>query len=324
MASNKADAADFVENVMSPSVHNVSQVPKQSDKNSNTCNGRKRNLSSEYDDDCESSKKLKGSSANDESNVEIVNLMKFELSSFKSSLKADMAETIETKLNVFESRIKDAILSVVKEEIKAVRDEFNTRIEGLSNKLEQKLLKVVKTDLDAKLNDVKTQVLSDDKFTKLREDVDTATASYASVASRPATNSIENNICIRNLKVDQAEKNDSNITVNKVYSLIRDGLKEKNIKVVKAVRKESRDNKPGVIIATIESLDQKIKLLKNKKSLRKTNTYQNVYIESDKSFETRVNENNMRTLLKEIGRSDQFMLSNGRLCKKKPNGPGNQ
>ena len=64
--------------------------------------------------------------------------------------------------------------------------------------------------------------------------------------------------------------------MNKVNSLIRDGLKEKDIKIVKAVRKESRDNKPGVVIATLENLDQKIKILKNKKSLRKTNNFHNI------------------------------------------------
>ena len=107
--------------------------------------------------------------------------------------------------------------------------------------------------------------------------------------------------------------------MNKVNGIIRDGLKLKDIKVTNVVRKETKSRTPGVVIATIETVEQKIKILENKKALRPTTQYSNVYIESDKKFEIRAAENNMRILLKEMGKSDKFIFSNGRLQQKQQN-----
>ena len=69
--------------------------------------------------------------------------------------------------------------------------------------------------------------------------------------------------------VDSRETSDSQVTMNKVNSLIRDGLKLKDIKVLKAERKGSYHGKPGVIIASIETAEQKGKLMETKKELKK-------------------------------------------------------
>ena len=116
--------------------------------------------------------------------------------------------------------------------------------------------------------------------------------------------------------VDSRETSDSQVTMNKVNSLIRDGLKLKDIKVLKAERKGSYHGKPGVIIASIETVEQKGKVMEAKKELKKTNAYKKVYIEDDRPIQTRVAESNMRTILKEIGKSDNYVFSNGRLFKR--------
>ena len=55
------------------------------------------------------------------------------------------------------------------------------------------------------------------------------------------------------------------VTLNKVNSLLRDGLKLKDIKVQKVERKASSNGKPGVIIASIETLEQSERLWKQKR-----------------------------------------------------------
>ena len=89
------------------------------------------------------------------------------------------------------------------------------------------------------------------------------------------------------------------VTLNKVNSLIQDGLKLKDIKVVKAELKTSGNDKPGVIIASIETLAQKRKVMETKKSLKNTNAFKNVYIEDDRPLQTRVIESNMNSILME-------------------------
>ena len=84
-----------------------------------------------------------------------------------------------------------------------------------------------------------------------------------------------------------------------IIGIIRDGLKLKDINVVKAVRKATINGKPGVIIASIETLEQKRTIMENKKSLKNTDAFKKVYIEEDRPLQTRVAESNMKSILKE-------------------------
>ena len=308
---NNTTDAEFVETVMSPSL-TVKPATGTRDLQGTP---RKRNLSNDSENGIESCKKLKPATAGSE-HQELLNLIKTELSSFKANFK----DTIENKLESFEQRIKKTIESVVKDEIKVVRDEFNARIDGLSNKLEQKILKVVQTKIDDQIKIAKSDILKETNVKNLQDEISKVKISYAAAAAASvAVDPIEKNICIRNLNFDQREKTDSGVTLDKVNGIIRDGLKMKDVKVTHAVRKETKGRNPGVVIATIETVEQKIKIIENKKVLRKTTNFANVYIENDKKFEVRAAENNMRILLKEIGKSDKFVFSNGRLQQKQHN-----
>ena len=82
-------------------------------------------------------------------------------------------------------------------------------------------------------------------------------------------------------------------------------------------RKQTRDGKPGVIIATVETTEQKTKLMQNKKILKKTKQYESVYIEDERPTSQRLSDANMRTLLKACGKSGDFIVANGRLFQKR-------
>ncbi len=84
--------------------------------------------------------------------------------------------------------------------------------------------------------------------------------------------------------------------------LIRQGLDIVDIPVVRAKRLDSRQaGKPGIMKIEVKTLDQKIKLLKNKRSLNyPQNKYKNVYIHSSKRHVERLLELNTYTLLQEI------------------------
>ena len=235
-----------------------------------------------------------------------------------ADLKSNLSSTLDSKFNDFESRMKTAIMDVVKVEIDSVRKEFNDRIDGLSKKLEDKLM--------ARMNDKVQQIKADintgfnGERKQLQEEVSKLQKSYADAAA--GTNSVEtdksrHSVVIRNLKYDQTESTDSNITKNKVNRLIRDGLKLTDIEILTSERKQTRDGRPGIIIVTLATAEQKSSIMKQKKDLRKNKNYESVYLEDERPPGQRLNESNMRTLLKACGKSGDYIFSNGRLFQKR-------
>ena len=118
-------------------------------------------------------------------------------------------------------------------------------------------------------------------------------------------------IVVRGLPCDRNEA--AQVTYDKVMALIRDGCKLCDIKVTQAERKFSRGKKPGPVIATIENFEQKQKLMKGKNALKNTEQYKRVNIENDYAPETRNADTNLRTILKEFGKSKQYRVAGGKV-----------
>ena len=53
--------------------------------------------------------------------------------------------------------------------------------------------------------------------------------------------------------------------------------------------------------------------MKNKKILKNVNKYKKGYIENDYSNETRNTDSNLRTILKEIGKDEQYRVAGGKV-----------
>ena len=86
---------------------------------------------------------------------------------------------------------------------------------------------------------------------------------------------------IRNVRESPNETEGSNpIAKNKVISLVRDGLKIRDVRVSDAQRKKANGDNPGLVLATFESHEQVSKVLKAKTEFAKRMTiYNTVYIE---------------------------------------------
>ena len=88
---------------------------------------------------------------------------------------------------------------------------------------------------------------------------------------------------------------------NRVNGLIKDGLHIKDISVVSAERKNSRNRRPGVIVATCRSEQDVTKILKTKKELKNHKQYEQVYVEPDVPLEQRIQKSNFRNIVSVIG-----------------------
>ena len=67
--------------------------------------------------------------------------------------------------------------------------------------------------------------------------------------------------------------------------------------VVRAVRTPWRNNKPGIIKIELESVEEKIRILKGEKMLETKQGYKKVFIRGGKSHEERLIQNNIQEVL---------------------------
>ena len=164
---------------------------------------------------------------------------------------------------------------------------LSERIDQLEDNLEKKLvdklsnvinatikdeIAIVRSDFDSEICAMRTKILDMEQVIK---DFDSTGVSGKSNGEK-----IPCSVIIRNLKEGQNETTgSSSIAKNKFISLVRDGLKLKDVKVTNAERKQSKGDNPGLVVASFESFEQLNKVLENKKHLRKTSDYRSVYIE---------------------------------------------
>ncbi|CAC5404796.1 unnamed protein product [Mytilus coruscus] len=111
---------------------------------------------------------------------------------------------------------------------------------------------------------------------------------------------IRNNIIIRNLRYDEREKYNAEITKNLVQTLFRDGLALLDINIKSVCKKNGTDKGPGMIIVELNDMNQKKEIFKKKKELKKSKYFSKV------------------TLLKEIGKDKELIFVGNKLVQKKP------
>lgn len=228
---------------------------------------------------------------------------------FNSELILNMSTLFENLSEKFDKLHRDLTL-------KMERLESN-----LEAKLTEKLSSLIDTKLQERCDSVRTEILNEVKSVtsrnmgELKDRVEGVEKSYIDVASKLKVNR-ELNLVIRNLPESEREKSNTGVTKDKTLSLIRNGLKLRNVKIISAERKQSKNNKPGVVIATVENLQQKKDIFIAKRMLKSSHTYEDVFIENDLPYDQRVHSSNMSTILKEIGKSDSFTLHRGRIVKR--------
>ena len=90
------------------------------------------------------------------------------------------------------------------------------------------------------------------------------------------------NIAVRNV----GEKPRENVK-NEVNKIIKDGKGIFDVEVSSAERRVSAENKPGVIIATFKSIEDKKKVMEKKKNLKTKQNFSNIFIHHDQSRDQR-------------------------------------
>ncbi|CAG2201731.1 unnamed protein product [Mytilus edulis] len=305
-------AGDYVQTVMAPNslvninsqpgdykstvstIAEVYNTPKSAHAHTHT--PRKRRLS-ESDETASENKKMKSSG---HPPVALSDTVTF-------NALANMITNLIESMNNLGSRLEKRISEIEGNVEKRLTVKFNT---------------VINDRVKGEVAKLKAEITSE--VSEYKDKVETLEKSYAEIVTSKCdkTDQKQNlNIIVKNLSVEQRENTDKTFLKSKVAALIKDGLKLANVSVKDVVRKQTYpgSTKPGIVIIGIESLEQKKLVLKSKKVLMNSAKYSRVYIENDIPYEQRINNINNRTILRALGKDNDFVVKSGRIVKKQFN-----
>ena len=205
------------------------------------------------------------------------------------TLSADMhmmfsalTERVDKLESGLEQRISNKVAQLldkrVNTELNRIKKDVDTRLDSFKESLKDELAADL-ADINAKLESVTSAA--------------TAPAPAPAPAPMPAQTDRSLNVVIRGLPVT----NNENVKT-KVNALIKDGLRIRDVTCNSAERKTSyNEAKPGVIIASFSSHEDKRKVMQKKVDLKYCRQYDNVFIQHDLSQPDRILSNNFRTIL---------------------------
>lgn len=104
----------------------------------------------------------------------------------------------------------------------------------------------------------------------------------------------------------------------KVRHLLGEGMRCDPVpKLVAVERMRARGPKPGLVRVELETVQDKVAVLRRKAKLKDSDSYGRVFVSSAKSYAERLMEINLRTLISEIpAAKGYFVAGNGRLVKR--------
>ena len=184
---------------------------------------------------------------------------------------------------------------------KTIDRKFSEMENNLEKRLSDSMLKVC----EAKIGQVKSEFRAE--ITKITDRLVTVENRDNSSQCNGHPDPCKLNFIVRNM----TERNGENVK-NRVNGMIKDGLRISDVSVVSAERKQSRNRKPGVIVATCKSDKDVAKVLKNKKDLKNVRQFEQVYVEPDVPLQQRIQNSNLRNIVSVIG-DDKLELRGSRV-----------
>ena len=249
----------------------------------------------------------------------------------------DLQASIDKRFDEMKTE-SQSVVKQLQDQIGKVREEFNSRMDGLTKKVETKVtqnvrkaiddkVKGIKKDLDSELTRVKNHIketekgvlrvketiipILDERIADELEEIRNKVEGIEKGLKEQKRDSVSNmqgigedtrikNIIIRNFP----ERLDEDIK-KRVHYMIRDTLNLKNIRVVEAVRLPNKNrSNPGIVKATLDSKESKQLVMQHKKKLKDSTRYCKAFIENDVPAAQRAINANFRAVLHALGESN--------------------
>lgn len=252
---------------------------------------------------------------NENTGLKTTRLSLYSLQTEMNQLFVKLEASIDTKIKSMTAEFNTSVENLVKTKFSAI----NSQIESLSSRMEgiesvsEDLAGVSEgvtrdiCDLSEQIQALKGDVTySDTRYKLIKEDVSILEKNCKELKQKVVQEQPTHNIVIKNLQEMRDERIDE-----EVNELFTTGLGLTGVIVVHAERRVSRNQYPGIVVVSLETQEVKRRILQSKKVLRRTNSYRDVYIEPELKPETRLYEQNMRTLLKATGNDGKLKMYGG-------------
>jgi exonuclease VII small subunit len=216
----------------------------------------------------------------------LITMNEQEMKELKSAIKAIQSgqDSLRTMMEREVAGLKISISASINESVKKLQDTFDMEINSLKDHLKQ---------VEQRLTNLEKQ----------------------SSPPEPEPEPYDPNytVVVFGLQHEQGEN-----VEEKAKSLVHDQIGLRDIAVVRSLRTPTRNGKPGVVKIQFASVDEKIKVLQNKRELKNcSRQYQNVYIRTSKSHLERLYELNFKNLLRGMPNGNDYRITgNGRLVKR--------
>ena len=181
-------------------------------------------------------------------------------------------------------------------------------------KMEKSILQRI-SDSETKLQDIITSAVRkevrlareeiDEEISKIKREINSVREEAKETAAN-ADAGIDKRLVIRNLP----ESMEENIK-EKLNSLLQDQL-HLRVQVENAERKNSYNDRPGVVIADMKTREEAIEVLRNKRKLNDSDSFRDVMIFKDKPLHVRQTEANLHTLINAVA-ADKLVIQGGRV-----------
>ncbi|CAH1786006.1 unnamed protein product [Owenia fusiformis] len=190
----------------------------------------------------------------------------------------------------------------IKESIISIRKEMSEQVDSLRREFEHKI--------DDSHKEIQAEVTAfHENFKSRITNIETTMA---------AQDNEFHSFIIKNIEESTVESD-----LDQVNNMISNGLglKDSSMKVVKTSRKPKRTGAkyPGIIVAQVKNKDSKSQILSKKRALKQNDLYKNVYIEDFISPDLKKVNDNLHTVLKAVGKENNFIMRNGRFLQRNNN-----
>ena len=267
--------------------------------------GKKRNLS-EPDTIGSTIKKAKGEQ-NDAGNKPTLKPRRL-LSDGKADKRSERRKGKATVISDNSDASTNELISIMSDNMKTMFEDLNRKVDTMASDIENRLSKKFSQLIDKRISNELSKMTREinSRIDTVKSDIykefDELEAQVKDISSVKSDLGPNGDIDLRIVLRNVPESRDENV-IDKVNGVIREGLKLRDVKVVKAERKQTerqtgRNSKPPVIVASFESAEDKRAVMTNKKMLKDDrNKHKHVFIHNDQTKAERVQRANFQTIL---------------------------
>ena len=226
------------------------------------------------------------------------------------------------------------VLTVADEQMDRLFDRLSSRLTTLTTGMEERLRvsittamkDIMKVEIDRSMDTLRQEFKEEtkslgEKMDKKMASIEQNAATYAEAVKAEPNEEV---IVVKNLIYAEAEKENVQITQNKVESLLKDGLGISDARIKSVERFKTKSKRPGIVVVKCMDKRERDRILEKKTSLKDKEQFKKVWLEAWSPVEQRAIEASFHTMLKVMGKEKEYVVRGKSIFKRKAPMEGQQ